>query len=171
MKPCCRLALILWAMVIPIAAFAQPAKSLRSPDGRLRAEIISVGKRGYEDAESRVLIRRSDGKMIFEKNFASSDGEHGFGVGRAAWTANAQFFVFSCQSSGGHQPWHWPTYVYERKNNKLHLVDNTTGPITTGEFSLKAPDVLETRKMSPTGLDQQETVRVRLSRLKKARRF
>jgi hypothetical protein len=171
MKLCLRPALVLWMVVIPTAAFAQPAKSIRSPDGRLRAEIVSVGKRGYEEAESRVIIRQSGGKVIFKKSFASPDGEHGFGVDRAAWTPDAQFFVFSGGSSGGHQPWHWPTYIYSRREKKLYLLDDTIGPITTGEFSLKAPDVLETRTMLPTGLERQEAVRVRLSRLKKGRKF
>jgi hypothetical protein len=171
MKPSFGLALTLLAVAIPAAAPAQPAKSIGSPDGRLRAEIAAVGKAGYKATESRVVIRESSGRVIFKKNFASADGEHGFGVARAAWTADTRFFVFSLQSSGGHQPWHWPTYVYDRGKSRLYLLDDLIGPITTGEFSLRAPDVLETRKMSPVGSDRREKVTLRLSRLKTGRRL
>src|ERR1044071_9390414 len=100
---------ILLAMVFSGTAFV-PSKIYGSSDGKVKAVILSVGKKGYEERESRIEIRNAKGRLYRWKSFASADGEHGFGVAQSQWTPDSQFFIFSMSSSGGHQPWHQPIY-------------------------------------------------------------
>ena len=80
------------------------------------------------------------------KSFASADGEHGFGVAKAQWTPNSQFFIFSMGSSGGHQPWHHPIYFYSRTENRFYCLDDYVGPITSA-FTLTKPNVISTTRL------------------------
>jgi hypothetical protein len=63
---------------------------------------------------------------------------------RGAWSPDSRFFVFNAQSSGGHQPWHWPAYVYSRRDNNLYSLDDVIGPVVARDFELKARHLIET---------------------------
>jgi hypothetical protein len=79
-----------------------------SPDGKLVAVVIHVGKEaGLGNYDSRVELRTKEGSLC-SKDYSSNDSEHGYAVAKAAWTADSQFFVYSLQSSGGHSLWHTP---------------------------------------------------------------
>src|SRR6266446_5664173 len=101
-------------MILCNASVPPQSRTYDSPDKRLRVIVIAVGQRGYKWYESRVEIRTSNGTVLRYRSFSSIDGEHGKGVGRAEWSTDGQFFVFNTSSSGGHQPWHIPTYFYSR---------------------------------------------------------
>src|SRR5713101_1158632 len=117
-----------------------------SPDRKLRACVLSVGKHPNPPFdESRVEIRDMKGAVLATKNFKSPDGEHGRNVQKDEWSPNSQFFVFSTASSGGHSPWHWQTYLYDRKRNAFKEVDDFTGPIIKRNFKLTPPDWIEVR--------------------------
>ncbi|MSP38967.1 MAG: hypothetical protein EXR70_10800 [Deltaproteobacteria bacterium] len=88
-----------------------------------------------------------EAQLYLSKNFSSEDGEHNFFVSHAAWTPNSQFFVFSIYSSGGHQPWHWPTYFFCQCDRQLRLLDDYLGPLTKPNFELSAPDIIHTTKL------------------------
>src|SRR6266446_2273835 len=100
----------------------------QSPDQTLCAKIVSVGKHAPPLDESRVDILDKHNHLVASKSFQSSDGEHGRSVAKSSWTPNSRFFVFSTQSSGGHSPWHWPTYFFDRKLKTFKELDDTTGP-------------------------------------------
>ena len=84
-----------------------------------------------------------EGTVLATKDFKSPDGEHGRNVQKMEWSANSEFFVFSTASSGGHSPWHWQTYFYDRKRKTFKEVDDFTGPVIKRNFKLTAPDWIE----------------------------
>jgi len=123
-----------------------PAKcrGVTSPDQQLRACVLSVGRHPNPPFnESRVEIRNMKGIVLATKDFKSPDGEHGRNVQRREWSPDSQFFVFSTASSGGHSPWHWQTYFYDRKRNVFKEVDDFSGPVIKRNFKLTAPDRIE----------------------------
>ena len=171
---------ILVALGFFIAACAQqptakgpghhPIKCVTSPGQKLRACVFSVGK--YPRApfnESRVEIRNNKGAVLETKDFKSLDGEHGRNVQKSEWSPNSRFFVFSTASSGGHSPWHWQTYFYDRKRNTFKEVDDFTGPIVKRNFKLTAPDWIEVyvqgTAADPMDITHGHSVKRRLSTL------
>lgn len=164
-----KLVLILLAVSLLSPAFADETQKYVSSDGKLQALVIPVGKAGDGLRESRVEIRDSGGKILRTRSFASKDGEHGYIVSHAAWTPDSEFFVFSVYSSGGHQPWHTPTYFYRRSNRQLKLLDDYLGPITDPNFELSAPDILRTSKLKAYGDLESIPVEIKLSNLVKQR--
>jgi hypothetical protein len=64
-----------------------------SPDGRFVACVIPLPKARYSSGESKIIIKTNKGKILCSKDYGSEDGEHGFGVVRAAWTPDSQFFI------------------------------------------------------------------------------
>jgi hypothetical protein len=140
-----------------------------SPDKSLRAIILPVGKKGREGAESRIEIRSASGRMLRWKSFASYDGEHGWGVDHAEWTANSLFFVFNVDSSGGHQPWHLATYFYSRSENRFYSLDDYIGPVTS-DFTIEGRNMLKTTRFNFQAKNEKESVRLNLGRLMARRR-
>ena len=137
-------------------------KIYRSPDHVLKVRIIPVGNKGFRDQESRVEVRRSDGRLLRWKSFASEDGQHGRGVNRATWTNDGRFFVFNAQSSGGHQPWNWPVFFYSRRGNRFYSLDDFIGPVTS-DFTSKGDCVIQTARMNFD--KKEEAITVRLDKL------
>jgi hypothetical protein len=107
-----------------------------SPDKMLYAHLVWIG----EWKESRVEIRTSLNGLLCEKDYSSSDGQHGLVLSQGAWSPDSQFFVFSTWSSGGHQPWQSPTFFYSRQDNLIHGFSEYLSPVAYPEFSLKSPD-------------------------------
>ena len=147
-------------LLTAVAVFGQ-TKSYDSPTRTIHALIVPVGSKGYETYESRVDIRSSSGALLRSKSFASRDHNHGEGVGHAEWTADGRFFVFDTNSSGGHQPWHYATYVYSVRSNRFYGVDSVAGPITS-DFTLRG-ETLVTTRMGATA-DEKVPITIRLSR-------
>jgi hypothetical protein len=145
-----------------IGLFAQ-TKSYDSPNKKVHALIVAVGARGYETHESRLDIRASSGALLRSKSFWSRDHNHGEGVDHAEWTTDGRFFVFNTSSSGGHQPWHVSTYVYDARTNKLRSLDSIVGPITS-DFDLRGSTLVTTRMV--TNADEKVPVNIRLARLR-----
>ena len=152
----------LFVLMVAVGAFAQ-TKSYDSPNKKVRVLIVAVGAKGYETYESRVEIRSSAGALLLSKSFWSRDHNHGEGVQHAAWTADGRFFVFNTSSSGGHQPWHVPTYFYDARSARLRSVDSVAGPITS-DFDLRRSTLVTTR-MGATA-DEKLPVTIRLARLR-----
>ena len=115
-----------------------------SPDREMRAVIVADDPQPHRrSAESRVLIYRGDGHLANVVDYSSPDGNHGFGVVKAAWTPDSQFFVYSMTSSGGHQSWKSPTYFYSRKTNKTQGIEETLGkPVLSPNFTVSAPSTV-----------------------------
>ena len=82
-----------------------------------------------------------------KRSFASADGEHGLVIVRAAWSPDSGFFVFSGASSGGHQPWHSPIFVYSREANTFYELDKCLSGIAVvdPDFDISSPHLLRVR--------------------------
>jgi hypothetical protein len=95
--------------------------------------------------ESKIEFYSADNRMLCTLDYTSEDGEHGFGVVKAAWTPDSNYFVFSLTSSGGHQAWHAPTLFYNIRDNTLRSLDSyVDAGISKGAFTLKEPNVVLT---------------------------
>lgn len=161
----CKLLLMVFAFSLPVHGFADETRKYVSPDEKLYALVVPVGKAGDGPRESRVDVRNSGGEVLLSRSFVSEDGQHGFIVYRADWTADSQFFVFSVSSSGGHQPWHSPIYFYCRSDSRLRLLDDYLGPISDPNFMLSAPDTIHATKLKKYGDLESISVEAKLSRL------
>jgi len=132
-----------------------------SPDGTLRAVVVVRGPGGESEVEVREGV-----DILFTRRYSSSDGQHGFIVQHAEWTPDSRFFVFSLASSGGHQPWHFPTFFYSRRVNKIEALEPHTGAVAEPDFRLSAPDIITVMTAEPGGKgDTLKAVRVRLGEL------
>ena len=158
---------MLVAISLPVHGFADETQKHVSPDGKLEAFVIPVGKPGDFAMESRVEIRDSKGKIVFAKSFASKDGEHGYIVYHADWTPDSRFFVFSVYSSGGHQPWNSPIYFYCRSDGQLRLLDQYLKPVRDPHFGLSPPDIIRAPILKEYGDLESVTIDVKLSNLVK----
>ena len=159
--------LLVLTLVISARLIAQE-KVYESPDHARRAVIIPVGKKGFENQESRIEIRAADGRLWRWRSFASADGEHGQGVLHSAWTSDGQFFVFNAPSSGGHQPWNLATYFYSRGENRFYHLDDFIGAVTA-DFTLEGQDTVRTTRFNFAKQKEKEPVTMKLSRLRKKR--
>jgi hypothetical protein len=159
-------ALIVFYAFVSLTVFAHSAdpKEYLSPNGKYRAYVIPLPKAPYGSGESKIVIKAQSGKTLCLKSYGSKDGEHGFGVEKAAWTFDSRFFVYSMSSSGGHQAWHFPTHFISTTDWKVRNLDDFVGPITDPSFVLSAPDTLKTAGRDKSTLDEA-TFEVRLSEL------
>jgi len=117
-----------------------------APDGGVRVVVVPVSKEaGRSEYESRIEIKSNDGKIACALDYSSEDNEHGFGVVKAEWTPDSQYFVFSLTSSGGHQAWHAPTQFLSRKDGRLRTLDDYfTAGVSNADFRLLAPNTVKT---------------------------
>lgn len=126
----------------PISKLGQGPNTAKfnSPDGKLIATVVSTSQK---ENESRIQIFTKSEFSVLSKDFGSKDGQHGKSFCKGAWTPNSKFFVWSMESSGGHQPWHFPTYYFDRKKKSVESLDAIVGGITTPDFKLQSPDIIE----------------------------
>ena len=118
-----------------------------APDGGLGVVVAPVSKEtGRSEYESRIDFKTSDGKVICALDYSSQDNEHGFGVVKAEWTPDSQYFVFSLTSSGGHQAWHSPTQFFSRKDETIRSLDDyfAAAGISKSDFEVIAPNTVKT---------------------------
>lgn len=93
------------------AGAAKARQVFRSPDGAFTAEVISVKqRRSYGINPSRIEIRNRKGRLVAERDHSMYPSQ-GLTVAEAAWTKDARFFVYQTEESGGHSPWHKPTFL------------------------------------------------------------
>jgi hypothetical protein len=130
-------------------------RKFESPDGKFIAYIIALPNAPYGSGESKIIIKTKQDKVLYSKDYSSEDGEHGFGVERAAWTPNSKFFVYSMSSSGGHQAWHFPTDFIDVSDFKIRSLDKYLGPITDPDFELIAPDIIRITGQSIADLEKE----------------
>src|SRR4030095_16179201 len=143
---------------------------LTSPDQQLRACVLSVGRHPNPPFnESRVAIRDMKGTVLATKDFKSPDGEHVRNVQKMEGSPDSQFFVFSTASSGGHSPWHWQTYFYDRRGKTFKEVDDFTGTVLKQKLKLSARDWIEVQVQvtasDPGDINTGHSVKRRLSTL------
>lgn len=109
---------------------------------------VVIANKSKEEAtpESVVAFYSPENQKMCSLSFLSGDGEHGYGVVKAAWTPDQRYFVFSMTSSGGHQPWHAPTLFYSVRHTEIDSLDSyiAAAGISKGEFALKSPNIILT---------------------------
>lgn len=118
----------------------------KNRDG-VRVVVVPIGKlAGHEAYESRLKFYSPKNQVLCSIDYSSEDGEHGFGVVKAAWTQDGRYFVFSLTSSGGHQSWHYPTHFYNTQDSRIYRLDDyvEASGISKGDFTLRAPNVVLT---------------------------
>ena len=132
-------------MFCVVTSYAQqsttPAETttLPSPDKSLIAIVKSFRSGG--GPESRVEVETRSGERLAEWSYRSGDGSHGFGVAKSQWTPDSMYFVYSLESSGGHQPWHSPVQYFSCKDKSFQSLDNAlNGAVSNPEFGISAPD-------------------------------
>ena len=135
---------------VETAELAKQEKKQRqytAPDGRVRVVVVPVSKEaGRSEYESRIEFKSSDGKIDCALDYSSEDNEHGFGVVKAEWTPDSQYFVYSLTSSGGHQSWHAPTQFLSRKDGTVRSLDDyfAAAGVSKSDFRLTARNTVET---------------------------
>lgn len=149
--------------VLSALVFADGKTIHISPDEELRAVVIPTAS-GSED---RIEIEKRNGGTIASKDHSSSDGQHGRSVFQADWTPDSQFFIYSTASSGGHSVWHFNTFVYVRRTNRIYELDEIIGPLVDPRFDVSTPDKFHSMRLNPNGGVDAEPidVRVELSKL------
>lgn len=109
---------------------------------------VVIANKPKEEAtpESVVAFYTPDSRKVCSLDFSSGDGEHGFGVVKAAWTPDENYLVFSLTSSGGHQAWHTPTLFYSLRTKEVHSLDSyiSAAGISKADFALKSPNTILT---------------------------
>lgn len=98
-------------------------EEFKSPDGMLVA-LVRYTKAPEATSESRIEVKTRTGRLLVKRNYSSEDGEHGYGVTKAEWTPDSQFFVYSLESSGGHSAWHSPMQFFSRNDRKITSLDD-----------------------------------------------
>jgi hypothetical protein len=147
------------ALIVFCLLWAQGSLGQTAGEYRTRADHVLVEEKGKGHRESRVKFYSNQSQLLCTVDFSSADGEHGFGVVRATWTPDGKYFVFSLASSGGHQPWHKPTFFYSAGGREFHVLDNfvKAAGISKGDFGLEAPNTIVTEMW------QEKSVPVKLA--------
>ncbi len=139
------LAIVTVVFVVSCGAQKQTVAShtdFKSPDGMLLAIVRSKHAPEATD-ESQIEMRTQGGTVSAKRNYTSGDREHGYGVTKANWTPDSQFFVYSLESSGGHQSWNSPVWFFSRKENKFFNLDRALNDsVANPAFRVSAPDLV-----------------------------
>jgi len=130
-------------VLIILPSFALAADRLVSPDKSLVATIEPFLKTKGKKAENIISVSKSDGTVLAQIDFRSSDTEHGYVIAQIKWSVDSHFLVFSTYSSGGHQPWHAPTFFFARSDNKIRSVDDLLGPVLDSNFKISSTNILK----------------------------
>jgi hypothetical protein len=137
--------------IVSLAAFAESSKKTATylaPNGSVRVSVVPAGKEtGRADYESRIVFRAADNNLLCTLDFSSEDAEHGYGLVKAEWTPDSQYFVFSLASSGGHQAWHASTEFYSQRDGTVRSLDDySKSEITKAAFQTVAPNTVKTER-------------------------
>jgi hypothetical protein len=139
--------LVTFAVLVALsAATPQSRTEYRTKDGSTIVVVTAKKPNPEAGQESVVEFYSPENQRLCTLDFSSTDGEHGFGLVKAAWTADGRYFVFSLTSSGGHQSWHAPTFFYSAREGQIRSLDDYIDGygISNGDFRLRAPDIMLT---------------------------
>ena len=171
------------ALLAPLIAFAQANAALEehelagvwkseSPDGSYSGAMRRMPAIGIPD-KSEFDGFRLEMFPIQEKRTPKSLGERYFAYdveGRlpaeVKWTKDSKFLVFTTDSSGGHSPWHFTTYVFSVSDKKIVCLDDVIGPVVDSDFKLEGPHMgtFKIDKQFPRG-EHPEPLRLDISLL------
>ena len=137
-----------------LAIAADQTKSIKSPDGKLTARILSIQKAKEGPPEFIIEIIDADKKLVAREDFTSKEGDQGLSIDNAKWSPDSQFFVFSTFSSGGHMAWQFPSYFYSQTDKRIHDFADYLSPIAEGDFVLKSPDKITITIWTPMTVEK-----------------
>ncbi len=113
-------------------ALALAGAEIRSPSGSTVAVISSIR------SESVVTVRTADGRDLGSYSLVSDDGEHGYSVDASKWSPDSQYFVFTAENVGGHQPWRIVAAVFALKTRRfIPLDESCIGVVSIPEISFR----------------------------------
>jgi len=152
------LVILLGALLCTAQTKSSQTEKITSPDGTITALVRST-RAPQTTKESRIELRSQSGRLLASRNYASKDGEHGYGITKGAWTPDSQFFVYRLESSGGHQAWHTPVQFFSRHNKRIVSLDSTLrDAVINPQFLVSAPDSVAVQLKSS---GQMKTVSLR----------
>ena len=144
------------ALLAPLIAFTQANAApeeqesagvwrSESPDGNYfgaMRRMPAVGNPDQRELDSfRLEIfpiqEKKTPKLLGELYFAFD--KEGRVAAKVKWTADSKFLVFTTESSGGHSPWHFTTYVFSVSDKKIVCLDDVFGPVVDSDFKLEDP--------------------------------
>lgn len=133
-------------LAVTLAAQKAEQAEYKTTSGSYVVVGFAHGAKKEARAESTVEFYSAQEKLLCSMDLSSEDNEHGYGVVKAAWTPDEQYFVFSLASSGGHQPWHTPIKSWSLRDSVIRSLDSyAEGPgISKGEFALESPNIVLT---------------------------
>ena len=132
-----------------LAIAADQTKSIKSPDGKLTARILSIQKTKEGSPEFIIEVIDAAGKLTAKEDFTSKEGVQGLSIDKAEWSPDSQFFIFSTFSSGGHMAWQYPSFFFDCRDKTIHRFADFLAPIAEGEFVLKSPDTISMTIWTP----------------------
>ena len=117
---------------LTLSAFAVPEQEIREIPAHadeFTAYIFPLA------GEHRIAIRRFDPRNLAELSLFSPDSQHGGHIEEIQWSDDSKYLVFTTSSSGGHSPWHFPTYAFSTERWAFVLIDDTFPAVTDKTFS------------------------------------
>ena len=153
----------LLSILIVLMWFGGRTHEVVAPDRKMTALIENFCPEG-NIKESRITFVDASGRVLAQKSYVSKDSEHGYGIIHAQWTSDSQFFVYCMASSGGHQAWHMPTWIYSAHGNRIFSIDEMFGPVASRSFQILSGDSLQTTILRGN-INSIETVVIPLSGL------
>ena len=137
MKTNIKIAIMVWVVIYMCGmAGAEELKTYKSPNGKLIAHVISI------NGESIIEIITKSGDKLISKDYTSADGEHGLAIENIKWTPDSKFLIYTTYSSGGHQPWAYPSYFYNVKDNSFLCFCDYFPAVAESTIKVTKPDIV-----------------------------
>jgi hypothetical protein len=109
-----------------------------SPDRKLRAVVVPIGKGKNKNSENRIDILEGR-HALRSRTMSPSKGNPAETVRRGVWTDDSQYFIFNTVIAGKFAPKNQRTYYYDRANNHFFSLNDVVGPVI-GEFFVVGHD-------------------------------
>ncbi|MBI4824863.1 MAG: hypothetical protein HY807_00370 [Nitrospirae bacterium] len=131
----------------PLSVMAQQATEYVSPDGHLKATVISFAEKNNG---IHVEIKKINGEIISKNDFRSYSGGE-LRTEEVAWTANSQYLIIS--NSDLDNPKIFPIYYYDSILNEFwQLPEYASAP----HFELIDPDIIKINRLTIKVSETQE---------------
>jgi hypothetical protein len=62
-------------------------------------------------------------------------------ISHIEWSPDSKFLLFTTASSGGHQPWHAPAFLFCASDNSFRDVESAIGTVVSPDFRFEPPDI------------------------------
>jgi hypothetical protein len=143
------LLIVFWCLFVHKAS-ARETQIFLSPDGNLKALVITIWQDKKDHEEDLLEIRKSNDKLILSQSYSSQHHNCGEKIEYAAWTQDSQYFIYSLSGSS-YKPRTFDSYFFDRnvcKIRSLIPLDMLDVIITNPVFEMLPPNTVRvvTRK-------------------------